>query len=67
MKIDLKQASAKKGLALIGAGVALATGHPELLTVAISPEGLQVGGIIGVIAPTLIGVWEVVRNELKDV
>ncbi|GMQ45371.1 hypothetical protein [Vibrio sp. 10N] len=65
MKIDLKQASTKKGLALIGAGVALATGHPELLTASVTPEGLQVGGLIGVAAPILVGLWEAVRDEFK--
>lgn len=45
VKIDLKQASTKKGLALIGAGVALATGHLELLTTSVTPESVQVGGL----------------------
>lgn len=49
MKIDLKQASTKKGVALIGAGVALATGHPELLTASVTSEGVQLGGLIGVL------------------
>ncbi|WP_234494607.1 hypothetical protein [Vibrio maritimus] len=66
MKIDLKQTSTKKGLALIGAGVALATGHPELLTASVTPEGLQVGGLIGVAAPFVIGIWECLRDGYKS-
>lgn len=66
MKIDLKQASTKKGLALIGAGVALATGHPELLTASVTLEGLQVGGLIGVAAPIVIGIWECLRDGYKS-
>ncbi len=70
MKIDLKQPSTKKGLALIGAGIALATGHPELLTASVTPEGVQMGGLIGVAAPILLGLWETIRDEsswLKEV
>ncbi len=54
MKIDLKQPSTKKGLALVGAGIALATGHPELLTASVTPEGVQMDGLIGVAAPILL-------------
>jgi hypothetical protein len=66
MKIDLKQASTKKGLALIGAGVALATGHPELLTACVTAEGMQLGGLIGVVSPLLLGFWEVIRDEVSN-
>lgn len=66
MKIDLKQPSTKKGLALIGAGIALATGHPELLTASVTTEGMQMGGLIGVVAPILLGVWEAIRNEMTS-
>ena len=65
MKIDLNQPSTKKGLALIGAGVALATGHPELLTASVTSEGVQMGGVIGVVAPLLLGLWEAIRDEFK--
>lgn len=64
MKIYLKQSSTKKGLALIGAGLTLATGHPELLTASVTPEGVQVGGLIGVTIPILMGLWEFIRNEV---
>jgi hypothetical protein len=64
MKIDLKQASTKKGLALIGAGVALATGHPELLTAEFTSDGIQVGGLLGIAMPVLIGVLETFRREV---
>jgi uncharacterized membrane protein len=63
MKIDLKQASTKKGLALIGASIALAAGHPELLTASVSSQGVELGGIVGVITPILLGVWETLRGK----
>ncbi|MFA0441570.1 hypothetical protein BCU70_11720 [Vibrio sp. 10N.286.49.C2] len=65
MKIDLNQPSTKKGLALIGAGVALVTGHPELLTASVTPDGVQMGGVIGAVAPLLLGLWEAIRDEFK--
>lgn len=63
--IDLDQPSTKKGIALLGAGVALATGHPELLTASVTAEGVQYGGIIGTTLPILLGTWEMIRNEFK--
>lgn len=65
MNIDLKQPSTKKGLALIGAGITLAVGHPELLTASVTPEGVQMGGLIGVAAPMLLGLWETIRDEFN--
>jgi hypothetical protein len=64
--IDLAQTSTKKGLALIGAGAALAAGHPELLTACVTPDGVQYGGFIGAVAPLLIGAWETLRDEFKQ-
>lgn len=63
--IDLNQPSTKKGIALLGAGVALATGHPELLTASVTSEGVQYGGIIGNTLPILLGTWEMIRDEFK--
>lgn len=63
--IDLDQPSTKKGLALLGAGAALVVGHPELITASVSADGVQFGGLIGVAAPILLGVWEAVRDEFK--
>lgn len=65
MKIDLSQPSTKKGLALIGAGVALVAGHPELLTVSLSDNGVSMGGLIGAAAPLAVGLWETVRDEFQ--
>ncbi|CAK2502058.1 hypothetical protein [Vibrio crassostreae] len=65
LKIDLDQPSTQKGLALVGAGVALAAGHPELLTVAITDSGAQYGGLIGTAVPLVLGLWETIRNEFK--
>lgn len=65
MGIDLDQPSTKKGLALISAGVALAVGHPDLLTANVTAKGIEYGGIIGTTLPILIGVWEMVRDESR--
>ena len=65
MKVDLKQLSTKKGLTLIGAGIALAAGHPELLTASFSETGVQYGGLLGTLVPLVIGLWETLRNEIK--
>ncbi|CAM3708158.1 hypothetical protein VA7868_02923 [Vibrio aerogenes CECT 7868] len=63
--IDLSQPSTKKGLALVGAGAALAMGHPDLLTASVTDTGVQYGGIIGTTVPVLLGLWETLRNEFK--
>ncbi|NUW68792.1 hypothetical protein [Vibrio coralliilyticus] len=63
LNIDLDQPSTKKGIALLGASVALATGHPELLTASVTAEGVQYGGIIGTAIPVAMGLWETFRNE----
>lgn len=61
--IDLDQPSTKKGLALIGAGAALAAGHPELITASVTAEGVQYGGLIGTALPLVLGLWETFRKE----
>ena len=63
LNIDLDQPSTKKGLALLGAGVALATGHPELITASITAEGVQSGGSRGTAIPVAKGLWDTVRDE----
>lgn len=63
--IDLDQPSTQKGLALVGAGVALAAGHPELLTASVTADGVQYGGLIGTTIPFILGLWEMIRNEFK--
>ncbi len=65
MKNWLKQSSTKKGLALLGAGVALAAGHPEIITASVTADGVQYGGILGTAVPVLLGLWETIRNEFK--
>lgn len=65
MKIDLSQPSTKKGLVLIGAAAAMMAGRPELLTAAVTEEGLRAGGLIGTAVPIVLGLWEVIRNEFK--
>ena len=61
--IDLTQPSTKKGVALIGAGIALAAGHPEIITASVTPEGVEYGGIVGTAVPVLLGLWETFRKS----
>ena len=63
--IDIGLSSAKKGLVLLGVGAVLVSGHPELITASVSADGIQFGGIIGVSAPIVFGLWEILRNEFK--
>jgi len=63
--LDLSQASTKKGLALVASGVALAMGHPELLTAAITNTGVHYGGLIGTAFPVALGLWETLRDEFS--
>lgn len=56
--IDIGLSSAKKGLALLGAGAVLISGHQELITASVSADGVQFGGIIGASAPIVFGLWE---------
>ncbi|WP_159739258.1 hypothetical protein [Vibrio atypicus] len=65
LSIDLDQKSTQKGIALVGAGAALALGHPELVTASITADGVQYGGIVGTVVPVLMGLWEVIRDEFK--
>ncbi|SHO54483.1 hypothetical protein [Vibrio quintilis] len=65
LSIDISQPSTQKGLALLGAGAALAMGHPDLLTASVTDSGVQYGGIIGTTVPVLLGLWETLRNEFK--
>ncbi|MGI9919735.1 hypothetical protein [Vibrio owensii] len=44
----------------------MAMGHPELLTASVTPEGIQVSGLIGVAAPMLLGLWKAIRDEFND-
>ncbi|EGR2797595.1 hypothetical protein QNF03_002276 [Vibrio cidicii] len=66
IKERLKEPSTKKGLALVAAGGALALGRPELITASVTETGVQWGGLIGSVAPLVIGFWEVVRKEWKQ-
>lgn len=66
LSIDLEQKSTQKGIALVGAGIALASGHPELLTASVTETGIQYGGIIGTTVPVLMGLWEMIRDEFND-
>lgn len=66
IKERLAEPSTKKGIALLGAGAALALGYPELITASVTAEGVQYGGIIGAVVPVVLGLWETVRREFQD-
>ncbi|NLS13367.1 hypothetical protein HGP28_10730 [Vibrio sp. SM6] len=63
LKRRLKEPSTKKGVALVGAGLALAVGQPQLITAAVTENGIEWGGLLGAIVPVVLGAWEVARVE----
>jgi len=65
LKEQLKQPSTQKGLALMVSGVALAAGHPEIITASVTESGVQYGGIAGTLLPVALGIYETIRNENK--
>lgn len=66
----LQQGSTWRGLALLGSGIALATGDVHLFNASIDSTGIHMGGLIGdsltALTPILIGVYETVKDEHKD-
>lgn len=65
IKRRLKQPSTVRGLALIGSGVALATGQGHLFTATVTDAGVSYGGIVGTAIPVAVGFWETVRDQFK--
>ncbi|MGF1717876.1 hypothetical protein L4D08_23735 [Photobacterium chitinilyticum] len=62
--INLKESSTKTGLMLLGsAAVGLITGNSELVTVTLGESGAQLGGIVPMVAATVIGLWDTARKE----
>ena len=62
--INLKESSTKTGLMLLGsAAVGLITGNSELVTVTLGESGAQLGGIVPMVAATVIGLWDTTRKE----
>ncbi|PKF49024.1 hypothetical protein AT251_21895 [Enterovibrio nigricans] len=59
----LKQPSTYKGLALLGSMAAVATGNGHLFTAEMTNTGMVYGGMIGTLVPTVLGLWETLRNE----
>ena len=37
----------------------------RVLTASVTPDGVQMGGVIGVVAPLLLGLWEAIRDEFN--
>ncbi len=54
-----------KGLALIGSVVAAVTGYGHLFSVEVTDTGVNLGGVLGVAVPAVIGVWEAVPDKWK--
>ncbi|OOF08156.1 hypothetical protein BZG83_16340 [Salinivibrio sp. PR919] len=62
----MSQGSTWKGLALLGSAAAGVLGYGDLISVSVSNDALHFGGVLGVAVPTLIGAYEVARNEYKN-
>ncbi|KKA43934.1 hypothetical protein WN56_15560 [Salinivibrio sp. KP-1] len=62
----MSQGSTWRGLALLGSAAAGVLGYGDLVSVSVANDGLQFGGVLGVAVPTLIGAYEVARNEYKN-
>ncbi|WP_231637469.1 hypothetical protein [Salinivibrio sp. KP-1] len=62
----ISQGSTWRGLALLGSAAAGVLGYGDLVSVSVANDGLQFGGVLGVAVPTLIGAYEVARNEYKN-
>ncbi|WP_325892727.1 hypothetical protein [Grimontia sp. NTOU-MAR1] len=65
LKRRLKQPSTVRGLALIGSGVALASGQGNLFTATVTDAGVSYGGFVGAAIPFAVGFWETVRDQFK--
>ncbi|MEZ8607888.1 hypothetical protein AB6D06_11760 [Vibrio sp. 10N.239.311.G01] len=60
------QPSTIKGLTLLLSTVAAFFGYGNLFSAEITDQGLELGGVIGAAVPVVVGVYEVVRDEVKD-
>ncbi|MCC5516663.1 hypothetical protein A165_25270 [Vibrio tasmaniensis ZS-17] len=59
------QPSTIKGLTLLLSTVAAFFGYGNLFSAEITDQGLELGGVIGAAVPVAVGVYEVVRDEVK--
>lgn len=64
MKMKL-QPSTIRGLTLIASTVAAFLGYGHLFSAEITEQGINLGGAIGAAVPVAVGVYEVVRDEIK--
>ncbi|MCG9576413.1 hypothetical protein L1D14_09195 [Vibrio tubiashii] len=63
--LKLQQTSTWRGLALLGGAVAAATGNADLLSVSATGEGVQLGGLVGMVVTGGVGLYDAFRDEVK--
>ncbi len=59
------QPSTVRGFTLLLSTIAAFFGYGDLFSAELTSEGLQLGGVIGAAVPVAVGVYEVVRDEVK--
>jgi len=59
------QPSTVRGLTLLLSTLAAFFGYGHLFSAEITSQGVELGGVIGAAVPVAIGVYEVVRDEVK--
>ncbi|WP_311568392.1 hypothetical protein [Photobacterium arenosum] len=63
--IKLNQSSTWRGLALVGSTIAAVFGYGHLFSAEVSDAGVQLGGVIGMAVPFVVGAYDAIRDELK--
>lgn len=63
---QLNQSSTWRGLALLASAAAASAGYGHLLSVEVTGSGVGFGGAIGIAIPTIIGLYDTMRDEFKD-
>ena len=64
-KVKNVQPSTLRGMALLGSVVAAGTGHGSLFSAEMTESGVQMGGVIGVAVPVIVGAYDAIRDEFK--
>lgn len=64
---NLKQSSTWRGLALVGSAAAFALGYGHIFSAEMTAAGVQFGGIAGAFITAGVGLYDVIRDELKSV
>lgn len=63
---NLKQSSTYRGLALVGSAAAFALGYGHIFSAEVTETGIQLGGVAGAFITAGIGLYDVIRDELKS-